>query len=69
VTEDRFVDRFAFDHINLWTFSIGLTCIEALMTALTGCILPVHQFGLAADMKDINAIAHSHGLSMLEDDA
>jgi len=43
--------------------------IEERITARTRAILPVHLYGLAADMDAIGAIAHRHGLRVLEDAA
>lgn len=43
--------------------------IEAKITAKTKAILPVHIFGVCADMEKINAIAKKHGLMVIEDAA
>jgi len=42
-------------------------CIEAAITDRTKAIIPVHLYGQCADMDAIMAIAHRHGLAVLED--
>ena len=51
------------------TFNIDVAQIEGLITKKTVGILPVHLFGLAADMNPIMAIAEKHGLWVVEDAA
>ena len=58
-----------FCDIDLQTFNIDVTQIEGLITGRTVGILPVHLFGLAADMDPIMAIAKKHGLWVIEDSA
>ena len=58
-----------FCDIDLETFNIDVTQIEGLITERTVGILPVHLFGLAADMDPIMAIAKKHGLWVIEDSA
>ncbi|MFY7696439.1 MAG: DegT/DnrJ/EryC1/StrS family aminotransferase, partial [Cyanobium sp.] len=41
--------------------------IEAAITPATRALLPVHLFGRPVDMEQINAIARSHGLLVIED--
>lgn len=49
------------------TFNIDASKIEEKITSKTKAILPVHIFGQAADMDEINAIAKKHNLLVLED--
>jgi len=41
--------------------------VEAAITKHTKAIMPVHYAGVPADIKDIMAIAHHHGLPVVED--
>ena len=49
------------------TFNIDVTKIEEKITNKTKAIIPVHIFGQAADMDEINKIAKKHNLLVLED--
>jgi perosamine synthetase len=51
------------------TFNIDPEAIEAAITPRTKALMPVHIFGLPADMDRINAIARKHGLAVIEDAA
>jgi len=51
------------------TFNIDPAAVEAVVTPRTKAILPVHLFGLPADMDAIMAIADRHGLVVIEDAA
>ena len=51
------------------TCNINPALIEAKITQRTRAIIPVSLFGQAADMLEINAIAHRHGLAVIEDAA
>src|SRR5512135_1354774 len=49
------------------TYLIDAKRIEAAITPRTRAIMPVHLFGLVADMDMIGAIADRHGLAVIED--
>lgn len=58
-----------FVDIDLATFNIDVTKIEAVITPNTKAIIPVHEFGLACDIGAIMAIAEKRGLFVIEDAA
>lgn len=51
------------------TFNIDVDRIEEAVTERTAGILPVHLFGLCADMRAVNSISKRHGLWVVEDAA
>jgi dTDP-4-amino-4,6-dideoxygalactose transaminase len=51
------------------TCNIDTTLIEGLITERTRAIMPVHLYGLVADMDRICAIAAKHSLKVIEDSA
>jgi dTDP-4-amino-4,6-dideoxygalactose transaminase len=61
--------KVVFCDIDLTTFNLDVQQIERHITPRTRAILPVHLFGLAADMAEINAIAKRYGLWVVEDAA
>ena len=58
-----------FCDINLRTFNIDVNQIESKITHKTKAIIPVHLFGLSADMDPILNIAKKHNLWAIEDAA
>ncbi len=58
-----------FVDVRLDTYNIDSSLIEAAMTPKTRGIIPVHLFGLPADMDAILAIARAHSLVVIEDAA
>ena len=58
-----------FCDVDLRTFNVDVNCITALITPRTAGIIPVHLFGLCADMQPILEIAQKHNLWVVEDAA
>lgn len=58
-----------FVDVNLNTFNIDPAAAAAAVTSRTVGIIPVHLFGLAADMDPLLALASQHGLWVMEDAA
>jgi perosamine synthetase len=61
--------RPVFADIDPATFNVTPETIEPLITSRTKVIMPVHQFGLPADVEGIAEIASSFGLVVIEDAA
>jgi dTDP-4-amino-4,6-dideoxygalactose transaminase len=51
------------------TFNISAKAIEKAITPRTKAIIPVHLFGLCAEMDAIQEIAVEHGIAVIEDAA
>ncbi|MDY0019407.1 MAG: DegT/DnrJ/EryC1/StrS family aminotransferase [Anaerolineae bacterium] len=49
------------------TYNIDPAKVEAAITPKTKAIMPIHLFGLPADMDPLMEIARKHGLLMIED--
>lgn len=58
-----------FVDIDLSTFTMDYTKIESVITNKTKAIIPVHEFGLAADISKICEIAIRHDVFVIEDAA
>ena len=58
-----------FIDINLETFNIDTEKIEAKISKNTKAIIPVHEFGLAANLDAINEICEKYDLKIIEDAA
>lgn len=58
-----------FCDIDLSSFNIDTSKIEPLVNKKTKAILPVHLFGLAANMPEINSLAKDYKLWVIEDAA
>lgn len=61
--------KVVFCDIDLSTFNIDVAQLESKITPRTRAILPVHLFGLAADMDPLLRTAEAHGLWVVEDAA
>ncbi|MFH0836260.1 MAG: DegT/DnrJ/EryC1/StrS family aminotransferase [Candidatus Micrarchaeota archaeon] len=61
--------RTVFADIDLQTFNIDVNALEELITEKTKAIMPVHEFGLSADMGPLMKLAEKHGLRVIEDAA
>lgn len=55
--------------IDLETFTIDIDDLQSKITAKSRAIIPVHAFGLAADMDPILSLSRKHGLVVIEDAA
>lgn len=51
------------------TYNIDPTKLETSITSKTKAVMPVSLYGQCVDMDSINAIAHKHGLPVIEDAA
>jgi perosamine synthetase len=61
--------KVVFCDIDLQTFNLDTTQLENLVTKKTKAIIPVHLFGLAADMKVVMDLANKYELAVVEDAA
>jgi dTDP-4-amino-4,6-dideoxygalactose transaminase len=59
--------RPVFVDINPLTFNIDPLKIEPAITSRTKAIMPIHLFGMTADMGPITDIARAHNLVIIED--
>lgn len=58
-----------FADIDAETFNLDPEEIERRLTPKTKAVIPVHLYGLPAEMEMINSIAARHGLAVIEDNA
>ncbi|MCM3881644.1 MAG: DegT/DnrJ/EryC1/StrS family aminotransferase [Vicinamibacterales bacterium] len=61
--------RPVFVDIDPSTFNLDCQLVDAACSAATKAILPVHLFGLAADMDEILEVARRRGIPVIEDAA
>jgi len=61
--------KVVFCDIDLNTFNIDVEQLKQKITPQTKAVIPVHLFGLAADMNPINQLSKQHGLWVVEDAA
>ncbi len=55
--------------LNLYTYLLDPTKIESAITSRTKAIMPVHLYGQTCEMDEINKIAKSYSLKVIEDSA
>jgi perosamine synthetase len=58
-----------FCDIDRATFNVDPASLEAVITPRTKVVMPIHLFGLVADMPAVAKSARAHGTSILEDAA
>jgi dTDP-4-amino-4,6-dideoxygalactose transaminase len=58
-----------FVDIDRETYNLDAERLESAITSRTKAIMPVHLFGLSAEMGTITGIARAHGLPVIEDAA
>jgi len=51
------------------TYNMDVAAFEKAITSRTRAVLPVHIYGQPADMDEIVAVAHRHGIKVVEDAA
>jgi dTDP-3-amino-3,4,6-trideoxy-alpha-D-glucose transaminase len=51
------------------TLTLGPAAVEGAITDRTRAIMPVHLYGHPADLDPISAVAHDHGLAVVDDAA
>ena len=61
--------RVVFCDIDINTFNLDIEQLKLKITAKTKAVIPVHLFGLAADMNSINHLAKKYGFWVVEDAA
>lgn len=61
--------KVVFCDINLDTFNIDVQAVRSLITSKTKAIIPVHLFGLPAQIGDLKRIADDYGIWVVEDAA
>jgi dTDP-4-amino-4,6-dideoxygalactose transaminase len=58
-----------FVDVNAQTFNLDPSRVEEAVTPKTKALLPVHIYGLMADMEKLSTIAKKHSLVIIEDSA
>src|SRR6266481_9047434 len=65
----RLKARPVFVDIDPETYNLDAECLESAINRHTRAILPVHLFGLPAEMGTITRVARTHGIPVIEDAA
>lgn len=58
-----------FADVDIDTFNINVDALERAISPNTKAIIPVHEFGLPANISEIMSIADKHGIPVIEDAA
>ena len=58
-----------FVDVNAKNYQIDLSNADGLVNPRTAAVMPVHLYGMAADMGQVTAFAQRHGLKVIEDAA
>ncbi|MCC7298736.1 MAG: DegT/DnrJ/EryC1/StrS family aminotransferase [Bacteroidia bacterium] len=58
-----------FVDVDLSTFNINIDAVESKITPNTRAIMPVHEFGLSANLEPLRKLAEKHNLFLIEDAA
>jgi perosamine synthetase len=58
-----------FVDVNTANYQIDLTQADALVNERTAAVMPVHLYGMAANMAEVDAFAQRHQLKVIEDAA
>ncbi len=56
-----------FADVHPWTFHLDATSVERHLTARTRAIVPVHLYGRAADLTELERLVKSRGIEIIED--
>lgn len=56
-----------FVDVDPFTFHLDPACIETALTARTRAIIPVHLYGRAADLTEVESLASAAGVQIIED--
>jgi dTDP-4-amino-4,6-dideoxygalactose transaminase len=58
-----------FADINPTTYTVTAETVKAAITSRTKAIMPVHLYGMPADLSELQELAREHGLVLVEDAA
>lgn len=59
--------RTVFVDVDEKTYNIDIACLKKAITRRTKAVIPVHLFGQAANMTEIQKLAEKYGLKVIED--
>lgn len=61
--------RAVFCDVDASTYNVDVGSLEAAISPRTRAVMPIHLFGLSADMGSVERVAGRHGLAVIEDAA